>query len=428
MKYDKQNFIHGQVLHASHLNHIEDGLEDVTEEITDLQNDVSDLNDRTADANTKINAVWDACAFPRTETDSIIRTSDALAMEAVSVVSEIDVIQDGDGEPNHTDNIRPISGWDSVNVVRAGKNLLPETTMSFVARHDVHFDPPLPPGTYTISAIVTSDDTETTVSAVYFYNNTKSLTKANLNRGVRETRTITVEKEITTVCFFSSQLSSSSKNDACVWSDVQMEQGSVATAYEPYQGVKLTSNLPETVYGGTLDWTTGLLTVNHARYVVTGDEGWAISEFYEKRFDVNVTTEHNSPSPTSSVNLNVVCSHHKTAPYANVNGAWVVRTNDSQLGLRWCDENSEFASVDAFVSYLKAQYDAGTPVTYVYECEPYTMQLTPQQLSMLRGINTVYSGSGDTTLIYNTSILTVVAEQQNIIRDLSERLSALENA
>lgn len=46
--------------------------------------------------------------------------------------------------------------------------------------------------------------------------------------------------------------------------NVQLEMGSVATAFEQYQEPKTFAiDLGQTVYGGSLDWSTGLLTVTH---------------------------------------------------------------------------------------------------------------------------------------------------------------------
>lgn len=43
----------------------------------------------------------------------------------------------------------------------------------------------------------------------------------------------------------------------------QVEYGTTATAYEPYQGKLFTIDLGQTVYGGSYNWTTGKLTVTH---------------------------------------------------------------------------------------------------------------------------------------------------------------------
>ncbi len=46
------------------------------------------------------------------------------------------------------------------------------------------------------------------------------------------------------------------------FTDIQIELGSTATEYEPYEGDTFNTELGRTVYGGTLDLTTGELTVN----------------------------------------------------------------------------------------------------------------------------------------------------------------------
>lgn len=47
------------------------------------------------------------------------------------------------------------------------------------------------------------------------------------------------------------------------FADFQLELGSTATAYEPYQVSTYTTSLGQTVYGGTLDMVSGVLTVTH---------------------------------------------------------------------------------------------------------------------------------------------------------------------
>ena len=44
---------------------------------------------------------------------------------------------------------------------------------------------------------------------------------------------------------------------------VQLEEGTIATEYEPYRGKSITMELGQTVYGGSLNWQTGVLTVTH---------------------------------------------------------------------------------------------------------------------------------------------------------------------
>ena len=162
-----------------------------------------------------------------------------------------------------------------------------------------------------------------------------------------------------------------------------------------------TRALPETVYGGTLDWRTGLLTVDRAKYVVTGNEHWQKND-QSKRWQASVRVEHASAGTSSTGNTDVICTHAITALHVNYIGVWVVPEYNGYLGLRWkVEADKNFADADALKVYLAEQYAAGTPMEYVSKiATPYTIQLTPQQLVALAGTNTIYSNSGDTTVTY----------------------------
>ena len=51
-----------------------------------------------------------------------------------------------------------------------------------------------------------------------------------------------------------------------------LEKGSAATAYEPFQGETFAADLGKSIYGGTLDWNAGILTVTH------GEDGAQLAE------------------------------------------------------------------------------------------------------------------------------------------------------
>ena len=65
---------------------------------------------------------------------------------------------------------------------------------------------------------------------------------------------------------------------ACTYAstDAQLELGTTATAYEAFDGTSYTTDLGRTVYGGTLDVVSGVLTVDRAMVTYDGssDEGW----------------------------------------------------------------------------------------------------------------------------------------------------------
>lgn len=114
-------------------------------------------------------------------------------------------------------------------------------------------------------------------------------------------------------------------------SNVQVEIGDTATAYEPYRGESFTMEFGGTVYGGSLDWNSGVLTVTH------GSDGAELAE-------------------------------------------------------------------------------------------PYTIQLTPQEIAGLEGLNTLYADNGNITVSCRLDPVSIIKNQKTINEDLLDRVAALEAA
>ena len=120
-------------------------------------------------------------------------------------------------------------------VVRVhGKNLVPYGTITFTKNRSYLLDNPLPAGTYTISAYITSSDTDGIYSAVSINNKSEVMKYIALKRGVRVSSTFTVDKPITNIDFCSAYNYAQGEGDSATWSDVQLEEGSVATEYVPH--------------------------------------------------------------------------------------------------------------------------------------------------------------------------------------------------
>ena len=125
--------------------------------------------------------------------------------------------------------------------------------------------------------------------------------------------------------------------------------------YEPYRGQTITLPFGQTVYGGTLDWTTGALTVTQAE---------------------------------------IASYNGEVLP-----GAWI---SDRDV------------------------YNPGTTPTIgaqvVYELpEPQSIQLTPQEILALSGVNTIHADTGDVTVSGR-------ADPNSVIQKLASRIAALESA
>ena len=182
----------------------------------------------------------------------------------LSAVVTLEPKQAGTGDPS-PENVRPITGYDSVKVNVRGKNLFNlskiESNIQITNNGDGSLTistgigtsaagtkktlrelcDGITPGTYTINAETTGSDkiVYTKVIGLWNYGTSKTLTDEMLDSalyfyasGVETTATI---------------------------SNIQLEVGSTPTPYEPYQpGTTAQLSLPETIYGGTVDAVTGV--------------------------------------------------------------------------------------------------------------------------------------------------------------------------
>lgn len=168
--------------------------------------------------------------------------------------------QAGTGDPS-PENVRPISGWDSVQVTRCGKNLLnPEKvapisggyglTVTYEGENIIHIVGKSNNPDNGDLAFVVAETSDYSLSgkglAVTPFSISGNLTVVNaygLRTPTENTFAITAYLD-TTVTY-----------DARIQLAVGVEN---LTTYEPYQGDTNDMTLPETVYGGTVDAVSGV--------------------------------------------------------------------------------------------------------------------------------------------------------------------------
>lgn len=164
-----------------------------------------------------------------------------------------------------------------------------------------------------------------------------------------------------------------------------------------------TVNLGQTVYGGTLDLDTGLLTINKKLYTFDGTEAFSRLTDTTNQKQSNVFFYKITDAAKVGL-MSSVCSHFK-----NTNDTVWSETYDGKTGI-YCDNyagssnynNKYFRwgngsnTVAEFKSFLAAQYAAGTPVQICYEiAEPITVQLMAQKIYALPGRNTFSCDAGE---------------------------------
>ena len=160
----------------------------------------------------------------------------------------------------------------------------------------------------------------------------------------------------------------------------------------PY--ISHTTTLPSTVYGGTLNVVSGVLTVTHAIETISSVSGSA---------EVNGFRLNNTLSGIKEAYGYCLCNMATRATAyreaVNVGGDTPNRIgyNDSGVILL----NIQGITTIAELNTLLAQ----TPLVIVYElATPTTIQLTASQINTLKGTNNIFSTAGDVSVEYVADI------------------------
>ena len=331
------------------------------------------------------------------------------------LVVNIEPVQSGSGDPA-PDNVRPITGWTGCNVTRTGKNLLPfpygqsSTTIAGI--------------TFTINDDGSIKISGTATGAVYFYlfgnssspipswfkPNTKYFWHVPTTPSKYFTQLIlygspawsqTGGASFTTPSAFSQYTGFAAVvgvyNGASVDDTIypMLELGSTATAYEPYQSntVNLSWQTEAgTVYGGSLDVTTGVLTVEYVSETVTGNSTIASNGGlpYGGR-QIRYTPTANKAIPTVAT-ADVWCDRFKVEN-ANLENTVTGRLTDGNILFNMPASCTTFALSRAWFNDNNTQivFKLATPQTY---------QLTPQEVRTLLGTNNIFSDCSSVEVEY----------------------------
>lgn len=185
---------------------------------------------------------------------------------------------------------------------------------------------------------------------------------------------------------------------------MQVELGSTATAFEPYSnicpisgwdsvdvhisptesaedGTTHTATFEETVYGGTVDLVSGVLTVDRAM-VDLGTLTWnTIAQYGDGYFNARIGDRKQGQR-------NLICSNYAVS---SAGGASAIADGEIIGGA-----SNPFVYIhDSRYKDASAFKKAMNGVQLVYElATPQTYQLTPQTIATLEGVNNVWGDSG----------------------------------
>ena len=335
----------------------------------------------------------------------------------LGVVASWEPVQEGSGEPS-PDNIRPISGRDSVKVERCGENLLPfgerieDISMQQIMASDalLLLSKACAGQKLTLTFSVETqnivfkdvvneewrkrigfechgtlaDGTETWGLQCWL-----SDVDGNLTKNGKKTKTVTVtmpELVDGDITFYAQNI----KSGNFVAYDFGIYAGSTApTTYTPYIGQTNTLTLPRTIYGGTVDAVTG-----------EGQETWKVIAIDAKKIKFSSSGNdrfwnlpyHTADGATGA--SKIICSHFISSKFSVNEPYAFFFTQPNRL-------QNLFSSVDELNDYCAAQYSAGTPVQIVYQSlkEPVSFTATgAQPVPALSGVNTIMTDADSVTV------------------------------
>ena len=336
----------------------------------------------------------DSLGLPVTLTGNPLSFNKDTAGLASNTVITLEPIQAGTGDPSPS-NVRAISGYDKVNVVVPRKNLWKYKDIEGTGWVYKNFDTFLPAGTYTISAVVTSSDTDT--STCLFTGIPVGETEAEgliqmprSSGGARVSGIFITSKPIYSLGFYAASYGLGGEGDTFSWKNIQIEEGSTATSYEPYNpATDLSIAMPGTVYGGTLDVESGELVVTH-KSVDMGSLTWGYSDS---------TFTSSLPDGSFDSNIDFLCEIYKPDTSGANNTIAINRNNKIVYA-----HDSNYTTTSAFITAVTGKhiaYELATPITY---------HLTPHQVALLQGANVVTTNGTSISLTHRQGEIAAQAD------------------
>ena len=327
----------------------------------------------------------------------IVTFDDGQALPMPSLQIGINAVQSGSGDPSPS-NIRPISGFTEGNVSVSGKNLYDKESIiadkAYTSSTHAYQTVPYI-STYFIEV---KEGTKLTISGMknwgtssincfvdgYQGNYISTVGSRTGGGGIVSPVTVTVPsgaKYLAIACY-------TGTSDYEQYQDkdtIQVEVGSTATTYEPYNGHTTTISWEDevgTVYGGTLDVVSGVLTVDRVSKMLDGSESWGgygTTGSYLRIDDM--------PSGTD---LFGQASYFKNISDVTRDIGIKFGSGNNFIYCMYRDSIDGVSGNDSWKTYLSTHnlqivYELATPTTY---------QLSPTTVASILGENNVWADCG----------------------------------
>ena len=178
---------------------------------------------------------------------------------------------------------------------------------------------------------------------------------------------------------------------------VQIEIGSTASDYSPYSGATYPVTWQDeagTVYGGTVDLVTGVLTVEYAM-VDLGTLAFSLWNSNANRDCFSHTFSDILNVSSASENIDAISSVFKATNYNATWAPWQMSFTNTQNQVVFTTPHEEYATPDDFATAMDG-------VQFLYKlATPQTIQLSETQvIQLLKGTNNLWADTGETEITY----------------------------
>ena len=325
--------------------------------------------------------------------------ADDVPMKSLKV--SIEPTQTGSGTPS-PDNPRPITGQTGASVTVDGKNLLNRATeeAGYISASGVITDDggyskhsaliPVDAGDYVFSGIGTRSAGNKRVHAYDANGNWLRQLGFVGSSGGFFSVSVTVTSDVSYI----------RTSYMAADTELMFEKGSTPTAYQPYSTAQYSIAFGETVYGGTVDFITGVLTIDRIKQTKVWGNGAGTTQlgsYTRKVFTISEASTLNRPDKPQ------LCT---VAPY--------VGSYTDQSTHFYVDGN--IAGAYAIVVILPSDTSASLEFDVLYELATYkTIQLTPTIVKSIFGANEVKPNAGDVSVEYRADPTLAYAELQALI-------------
>ena len=328
---------------------------------------------------------------------------------AINPIITLEPIQAGSGDPSPS-NVRAISGYDKIEVLSCGKNLFDKSKIisgkALSATNELYESSTLAVSDYILTNSQTDYfavnvcGTSYVYASVLFYDKSKTFLSYELYEGSKYVEHLITTPQNCAYMRFNIHLD--------MLDVIQIEKGSDATTYEPYKEVcDIQLTFGQTIYGGSLDVKTGVLTVDRSY------KSWKWSD---------------GSSPTNYTNVQ-----------RRVFGIGLDYLNDSSKflnnvtnNLKWdadADIVHYYYESSIFVLFMPLNTDGNTEIQLVYPLgTPYTIQLTPHEISLLKDYAYISTNGSSMSFSYHNGEMASLADVSQLGETVNELGSELTEA